>query len=145
MTRLLRPDEHDIVLEVGTGSSYQAAVLSRLVTRVYAVEIVEPLARQATQRLSELGLDNVEVRHGDGYLGWPEHAPFDGIIVTAGAEHVPPPLIEQLKPGGRMVIPVGSANAVQRLRLITKDEDSLICEDTITWVRFVPLIREPTR
>ena len=143
MTHLLRPDEDDVVLEVGTGSGYQAAVLSELVDKVYSIEIVGELAQDAEQRLDELGYDNVEVRHGDGYLGWPEHAPFDSIIVTAGADHVPDPLVEQLKPGGRMVIPVGPAQAVQELRLITKQPDGSISETMIGAVQFVPLTREP--
>jgi protein-L-isoaspartate(D-aspartate) O-methyltransferase len=143
MTHLLRPDEDDVVLEVGTGSGYQAAILSKLVDMVYTIEIVEPLAQSARQALQELGASNVHVRHGDGYLGWPEHGPFDGIIVTAGAEDVPAPLLEQLKPGGRMIIPVGPRNKVQTLRLIIKRENGEISEEAISWVRFVPLTREP--
>lgn len=143
MTHLLRPDENDVVLEIGTGSGYQAAILSRLVDEVYTIEIVEPLADRAKADLEELGARNVHVRHGDGYLGWPEHAPFDSIIVTAGAEDIPSPLIEQLKPGGRMVIPVGPVNAVQQLRLITKDAEGRTREQMISWVRFVPLTRPP--
>lgn len=141
MTQLLRPEPDDVMLEVGTGSGYQAAILSRLVRQVHSIEIVEPLARSAKQRLAELGHANVEVRHGDGYLGWPEHAPFDGIIVTAGADHVPQPLVEQLKAGGRMVIPVGSMLGGQELLLITKDEDGSVRERRIVLVRFVPLTR----
>jgi protein-L-isoaspartate(D-aspartate) O-methyltransferase len=141
MTHLLRPDPDDVVLEVGTGSGYQAAILSRLVHRVFTIEIVEPLAERARRSLAELGTGNVEVRHGDGYLGWPEHAPFDAIIVTAGADHVPEPLIDQLKPGGHMVIPVGPRDAVQQLRVITKDEKGKVTEEIVSWVRFVPLTR----
>ena len=118
MTDLLEPEPDDVMLEVGTGSGYQAAVLSGLVRRVHSIEIVEPLARQAARRLAELGYRNVVVRAGDGYAGWPEAAPFDGIIVTAGAAHVPKPLLDQLKRGGHMVIPVGSTLANQELLLI---------------------------
>ena len=141
MTHLLRPERNDIVLEVGTGSGYQAAILSRFVGKVYSVEILEPLANEAQQRLRQLGYRNVVVKHGDGYLGWPEHAPFDGIIVTAGAPHVPPSLLKQLKPGGRMVIPVGPAYATQQLKLIIKGADGRIKEERIIPVQFVPLTR----
>jgi protein-L-isoaspartate(D-aspartate) O-methyltransferase len=141
MTHLLRPKESDVMLEVGTGSGYQAAILSRLVAHVYTIEIVEPLARQSERRLADLGYANVTVRRGDGYAGWPEHAPFDGIIVTAGAPHVPKPLLEQLKPGGRMVIPVGPAGAIQQLKLISKDSRGRVMEEEIIPVRFVPLTR----
>ena len=143
MTHLLRPKPGDTVLEVGTGSGYQAAILSRLVSRVYTIEIVGPLARQASGRLARLGYANVTVRHGDGYAGWPAHAPFDSIIVTAGAPHVPRPLIDQLKPGGRMVIPVGPADSTQRLKLIVKDARGRTKERMIVPVRFVPLTRQP--
>jgi protein-L-isoaspartate(D-aspartate) O-methyltransferase len=142
MTHLLRPKANDVMLEVGTGSGYQAALLSRLVRHVYTIEIVEPLALQAARRLPDLGHANVTVRHGDGYAGWPEHAPFDGIIVTAGAPHVPKPLLDQLKPGGRMVIPVGPADSIQQLKLITKDSRGRAREEVIIPVRFVPLTRE---
>lgn len=145
MTQLLHPQPGDVMLEVGTGSGFQAALLSRLVKQVYSIEIVEPLARQASERLRRLGHANVEVRHGDGYLGWPEHAPFDGIIVTAGARHVPKPLLDQLKPGGRMVIPVGSTLGGQELRLISKDAKGSVSQRMITYVRFVPLTRKLRR
>ena len=141
MTHLLRPKKNDVMLEVGTGSGYQAALLSRLVRHVYTIEIVKPLARQAARRLPGLGYANVTVRHGDGYAGWPEHAPFDGIIVTAGAPHVPQPLLDQLKPGGRMVIPVGPAHWTQQLKLITKDSRGRVREEVIIPVSFVPLTR----
>jgi protein-L-isoaspartate(D-aspartate) O-methyltransferase len=139
MTDLVDPDETDTVLEVGTGSGYQAAVLARLVKRVYSIEIIEPLARQAKNRLQGLGYDNVTTRLGDGYFGWQEHGPFDAIVVTAAASHVPPPLIEQLKPGGRMVIPVGGRFAVQYLLLLEKSAAGEILTRQITAVRFVPL------
>lgn len=139
MTDLLQPSPGDVVLEVGTGSGYQAAVLAGLVERVYSIEIVEPLAAQVSDRLARLGYDNVTTKLGDGYYGWEEHAPFDSIIVTAAASHVPPPLIEQLKPGGRMVIPVGGQFQVQYLLLIEKDAKGEIRSRQITAVRFVPL------
>jgi len=142
MTDLLDPDPDDVVLEVGTGSGYQAAVLSGLVARVYTIEIIEPLADQARGRLQRLGYDNVVSKLGDGYFGWKEHAPFDSIVVTAAATHVPPPLIEQLKPGGRMVIPVGSQFTTQWLLLIEKGDDDAIVSRQIAPVRFVPLTGE---
>lgn len=143
MTHLLEPESGDVMLEVGTGSGYQAAVLSRLVGHVYSIEIVEALARASAKRLQALGYDNVTVRHGDGYAGWPQHGPFDGIIVTAGARHVPPPLVEQLKPGGRIIIPVGPSLGTQELRLIVKHGEGRVTSRTITPVRFVPLTRKP--
>jgi protein-L-isoaspartate(D-aspartate) O-methyltransferase len=139
MTDLLEAEADDVVLEVGTGSGYQAAVLAELVERVYSIEIVEPLAIEVKERLSRLGYENVTTRLGDGYYGWAEHAPFDAIIVTAAASHVPPPLIEQLKPGGRMVIPVGGPFQVQYLLLIEKDAAGEIRSRQVTAVRFVPL------
>lgn len=139
MTDLLELSTDDTVLEIGTGSGYQAAVLAELVERVYSIEIVEPLAKQVEERLSRLGYDNVTTRLGDGYYGWEEHAPFDAIIVTAAASHVPPPLIAQLKPGGRMVIPVGGQFMTQYLLLIEKDENGEVTSRQITAVRFVPL------
>lgn len=145
MTDLLEPGPGDVMLEVGTGSGYQAAVLSGLVGKVYSIEIVEPLARQAAARLAALGYDNVVVRHGDGYAGWPEAAPFDGIIVTAGADHVPKPLIEQLKPGGRMVIPVGPSTGNQQLLLIEKRPDGSVRRRRLIPVSFVPFTRAEER
>lgn len=141
MTTLARPSLGDRALEVGTGSGYQAAILSRLVSHVYTIEIVEALARSAEQRLTKLGYANVTVRAGDGYAGRPEIAPFDIILVTAAPDHVPPPLLEQLRPGGRLVLPVGSAGAVQELRLLEKDKDGRIRTTNVTPVRFVPLVR----
>jgi protein-L-isoaspartate(D-aspartate) O-methyltransferase len=142
MTELLALESGQCVLEVGTGSGYQAAILSRLAGQVYSVEIVEPLAAAAAQRLRALGYDNVEVRAGDGSLGWPEHAPYDAVIVTAAAEHVPPALLQQLKPGGRMVIPVGGWLDVQQLLLLTKAHDGTLQRKHIEPVRFVPLTGE---
>ena len=142
MTELVHPDADDVVLEVGTGSGYQAAVLAGLVRHVYSIEIIEPLAEEAGKRLATLGYDNVTVRLGDGYFGWQEHAPFDAIVVTAAASHVPPPLIEQLKPGGYMVIPVGGRWMVQQLLLIEKTVDGEIITRQQGAVRFVPLTGE---
>ena len=142
MTELLRVDADDIVLEIGTGSGYQAAVLAELVNHVYTIEIVEPLAQQSKQVLSELGYDNVTVKAGDGYVGWPEHAPFDGIIVTAAPDHVPQPLVDQLKPGGRLVLPVGPTWSTQKLTLLTKREDGGVDKEIVMAVGFVPLVRE---
>lgn len=140
MTQLLRLRPGAKTLEVGTGSGYQAAVLAEVTrTNVYSIEIVEPLAKTAAERLKQLGYRKVVVKCGDGYLGWPEHAPFDAIIVTAGANHVPPPLIEQLKRGGRMVIPVGSAWALQSLVIIEKLPDGTVKKRDDLPVRFVPL------
>jgi len=142
MTTLARPTKDDVVLEVGTGSGYQAAVLSRLVARVYSVEIVEPLAREAAAKLKRIGYDNVTVRAGDGYKGWPEHAPFDAIVVTAAVNHVPQPLVDQLKPGGRLIIPVGATSMTQKLMLVEKGERGEAHTRVIVPVRFVPLTGE---
>ncbi len=139
MTECARVRPGDRVLEVGTGSGYQAAVLAQLGARVFSIEIVEPLADRARADLATLGYTNVFIRAGDGYLGWPEEAPFDAILVTAGATHVPAPLIDQLKPGGRMVIPVGPTRAVQSLRLLVKRVDGTLEEDDLIPVVFVPL------
>ncbi len=139
MTDVMEPAPGDVILEVGTGSGYQAAVLAELVGRVYTVEIIEPLARDAKSRLSRLGYDNVEVRQGDGFYGWREHAPFDGIIVTAVGSRIPPPLIEQLKPGGIMILPVGGRFTAQHLVLLNKDAAGEITTRQILPVSFVPL------
>jgi protein-L-isoaspartate(D-aspartate) O-methyltransferase len=143
MTELVQPQKHHCVLEIGTGSGYQAAILAQLVAAVYTIEIVEPLALAARSRLAELGYKNVTVRVGDGYLGWPEHGPFDSIVVTAGAKNIPPALVEQLKPGGRMVIPVGTTVEAQKLLLVTKgskDPRDIHVQEMMD-VRFVPLVR----
>jgi protein-L-isoaspartate(D-aspartate) O-methyltransferase len=139
MTDLARVEPGHKVLEVGTGSGYQAAVMAHLAQAVYTIEIVEPLGRQATERLRSLGYDNVQVRLGDGYHGWEEHAPYDAILVTAAASHIPPPLIRQLKAGGRMVIPVGASFMVQQLMLVEKRLDGSISTRQIIPVAFVPL------
>ena len=141
MTQELRPKPTDRVLEIGTGSGYQAAVLSELVAQVYTIEIVRPLAQRAAVTLQALGYKNVLVKGGDGYKGWPEHAPFDSIIVTAAPDHVPQPLIEQLKEGGRLIIPVGKTYA-QRLYTYEKRGGQLK-ETAVIPVRFVPLTRDP--
>ncbi|MDH3336303.1 MAG: protein-L-isoaspartate(D-aspartate) O-methyltransferase [Gammaproteobacteria bacterium] len=142
MTDLIEPDAGDIVLEIGTGSAYQAAILAELVEHVYTIEIVAPLFQSASERLKRLGYDNVTTRLGDGYFGWEKHAPFDAIVVTAAASHVPPPLINQLRPGGRMVIPVGGRFMTQQLLLIEKTEQDEIITKQIAAVRFVPLTGE---
>ncbi len=138
MTEALRPREHERVLEIGTGSGYQAAVLSPLVKEVFTMEIVEPLAQRAAATLARLGYLNVLVRAGDGWLGWPEKAPFDAIIVTCAPDKVPPALKEQLKDGGRMVIPVGKEGEVQQLILLEKNGASLN-QRALLPVRFVPM------
>jgi len=139
MTEILRPQKDHRVLEIGTGSGYQAAVLDALVREVFTMEIVAALADSATVRLKELGYRNVQVARGDGYHGWPQQAPFDAIIVTAAAGHIPPPLVAQLREGGRMVIPVGGPFAVQSLVLITKDSRGRLSTENLMAVRFVPL------
>lgn len=139
MTDLLRTKPDDTILEIGTGSCYQAAVLSLLVRQVYTVEIIPELGEPAATRLKRLGYGNVEVRVGDGYYGWPEHAPYDGIIVTAAAPYFPQPLIEQLKPGGRMVIPIGLPYCDQDLMIVEKDGQGQIEARSILPVAFVPL------
>ncbi|MEX2647896.1 MAG: protein-L-isoaspartate(D-aspartate) O-methyltransferase [Alphaproteobacteria bacterium] len=139
MTDVLALEPGDRVLEVGTGSGYQAAILAELVERVFTIEIVAALGEAAAGRLARLGYENVRVRVGDGYFGWPDEAPFDAIIVTAAATHVPPPLVQQLKPGGRMVIPVGHQFEVQYLTLVDKDPDGRITMRQTLPVAFVPL------
>jgi len=142
MTELARPAPGDRVLEIGTGSGYQAAVLSRLAGTVYTIEIIEPLAEHARQLLAKLECRNVTVRTGDGYGGWPEKAPFDAIVVTAAPDHVPPALLEQIRPGGRLVIPVGGVNDVQQLRVMEKDARGEVRTRDVVPVRFVPLVRK---
>jgi protein-L-isoaspartate(D-aspartate) O-methyltransferase len=142
-TDLLRLKPGDAVLDVGTGSGYQAAVLAEIATKVFSIEIIPSLATQAGKRLEALGYGNIEIKIGDGYAGWPEKGPFDGIVVTAAAPRVPPALVAQLKPGSRMVIPVGGEGEIQYLQLITKRPDGGYDERRILPVRFVPLVPKP--
>jgi len=141
MTELVDAKPGDAVLEIGTGSGYQAAVLAELVSRVYSIEIIEPVGKNAAALLQQLGYKNIETRIGDGYNGWPERAPFDAIIVTAAAPQVPPALVAQLKPGARMVIPVGGEGDVQFLHVMVKQADGSISTQRSLPVRFVPLTR----
>jgi len=142
MTRQLNLAADSKVLEVGTGSGYQAAVLAEITPHVWTIEIIKPLAESAAERLEKLGYTNVEVRHGDGYYGWEEEAPFDAIIVTAAAGQIPPPLLSQLTAGGRMVIPVGGPFSTQTLVLVEKAADGTVTSRELMGVRFVPLTRE---
>lgn len=139
MTDLMQVKEGDRALEIGTGSGYQAAILGELAKAVYTIEIVEPLATRAAATLQAQGYANVHVKAGDGYYGWEEHAPYDAIIVTAAASHVPPPLIKQLKPGGRMVIPLGTSFMTQHLMLVEKDQGGQVRTREVLPVMFVPL------
>ena len=143
MTQALALTKQESVLEVGTGSGYQAAILGKLAKEVYSIEIVPPLAESAKGVLSKLGFENVHVKLGDGYLGWPEKAPFDAIIVTCAPDHVPEPLISQLKEGGRLVIPVGEAGGIQQLVLLRK-KNGQISREKMLDVRFVPMTGEMT-
>ncbi len=147
MTELVEPKKDGRALEIGTGSGYQAAILSRLAAEVYTIEIIQPLGSAARERLAAAGYRNVEVRIGDGYYGWPEKAPFDCIVVTAAANHIPPPLVEQLKPGGRMVIPVGNPFQVQTLVLVSKGTKGPrdIQVRNLMPVAFVPLVGGPSK
>ncbi len=142
MTDLLDPEPNDVILEIGTGSGYQAAVLAELVEQVYSVEIIPELWEQATECLHNLGYDNVETRFGDGYQGLEEFAPYDGILVTAAAPHIPPLLIEQLKPGAKLVIPVGYPHLSQELILVSKDVEGNVARKDVLPVAFVPLTRK---
>jgi len=139
-TDLIAPCPDHVVLEIGTGSGYQAAVLAETVKQVHSLELIEALGRAAAERLAAMGHRNIEVRIGDGYAGWPEKAPFDAIVVTAAAPIVPPALVAQLKPGGRMVIPVGAEGFVQYLKLLVKRPDGGVEEREVLPVRFVPLV-----
>jgi len=142
MTRHLHLTPTSKVLEVGTGSGYQAAVLAELTHHVYSIEIIEPLLERAQKNLAETGYTGISLRHGDGYYGWPEAAPFEGIIVTCAAGHIPPPLLEQLAVGGRMLIPVGKRFGTQFLILVTKNSDGSLTSQNLMAVRFVPLVRK---
>ncbi len=144
MTQELDVEAGERVLEIGTGSGYQAAVLAELGVEVFTIEIIEPLADQATERLTRLGYTLAQTRHGDGYYGWPEESPFDAIIVTAAPDHVPPPLLAQLKIGGVMVIPVGPVGAYQELWRITRTREDSYESVSLGGVRFVPLTRQET-
>jgi protein-L-isoaspartate(D-aspartate) O-methyltransferase len=139
-TDLVAPQPGQRVLEIGTGSGYQAAMLAEIVSKVYSIEIVPSLGKEAAERLRTLGYANVEVRIGDGYAGWPEQAPFDSIVVTAAAPRVPEALVDQLKPGGRMVIPVGASQEAQQLLVIEKRADGSVERKSVLPVRFVPLV-----
>lgn len=141
MTEMLKVKKEHKVLEIGTGSGYQAAVLAEIVDNVYSIEIIKELGKQVKTRLKRLNYKNVTVRIGDGYFGWEEHAPFDAIIVTAAADHIPPPLVRQLKPGGRMGIPVGGRFQVQNLLIVEKALDGTVTTRQVMPVRFVPLTR----
>jgi protein-L-isoaspartate(D-aspartate) O-methyltransferase len=142
MTEALKVSPTDVVLEIGTGSGYQAAILGELAREVYSIEVVPELAAQATHTLEALGYKNVHVRAGDGYLGWPEHAPFHKIIVTAAPEAVPTALVDQLAVGGTMVLPVGPVYGNQELRILTKTEKGVLTEVSLA-VRFVPMVKRP--
>jgi len=144
MSDLISPGEDDVILEIGTGSGYQAAVLARLVRQVYSLEIVEELASAARNRLQRIACKNVEVRSGNGYFGWTEHAPYDAIVVTAAASHVPPALLKQLKHGGTLVIPIRGNSYAQELRVVRKDADGTLYEKDVLPVVFVPLIQSPS-
>lgn len=140
MTDLLAVQPHDQILEIGTGSGYQTAILCQLCKKVYTVEVVRGLSHTAQQRLAKLGYENIESRIANGYNGWAEYAPYDGIIVTAAAEYIPPALIEQLSPGGKLVIPVGHPYSYQELVLIDKDDEGNLHQRNILGVAFVPLV-----
>jgi protein-L-isoaspartate(D-aspartate) O-methyltransferase len=140
MTDLLAPEPEHRILEIGTGSGYQTAILSQLCSKVYSVEVVKELSATAADVFKRLGYHNIEMRIGDGYQGWPEHAPYDGIIVTAAATHTPAALVEQLRPGGRMVIPVGLPYSHQELMLVRKDEQGKTETKSVLGVAFVPLV-----
>ena len=141
MTQAIQPQKGMKVLEIGTGSGYQAAILGEIVDSVFTIEIVEPLGKHTTELLQRLGYNNIKVKIGDGFAGWPEHGPYDGIIVTAAAEEIPPPLIEQLSEGGLLVIPLGKPGGIQTLVLAHKEKGKLIRKNLLS-VRFVPFVRD---
>jgi len=140
MTEAAKPDPSKTALEIGTGSGYQAAILAETVKKVYSIEIVPELARESAERLKNLGYDNIVIKYGDGYKGWKEYSPFDIVIVTAAAEQIPGPLIDQLAENGRLVIPIGEPSAVQELILLVK-KNGKIEKSRLTFVRFVPFKR----
>ena len=140
MTDLLNPDKDDVILEIGTGSGYQTAVISCLVKKVYSMEFIKELSEAATARLKNIGYHNIETCVGNGHKGWPEHSPYDGIMVTAAASHIPEALVDQLKPGGRLVIPVGLPSLHQELMLIEKDLNGETQASSVLAVSFVPLV-----
>jgi len=142
MTDVIKPSKNHRVLEVGTGSGYQAAILGEIVSEVYTIEIIRDLGAAAEKRLQKLNYENVHVKVADGFYGWKEHAPFDAIVVTAAAEHIPPPLLEQLKEGGRMIIPVGTPFMVQQLMLVEKTKGGKVKSTSLMPVKFVPFTRE---
>ncbi|MDA8020287.1 MAG: protein-L-isoaspartate(D-aspartate) O-methyltransferase [Thermoanaerobaculia bacterium] len=142
MTDLLDPQADDVILDIGTGSGYQAAVLAELVSKVYSMEIVPALAESATDRLERLGYDNVEVRLGNGWQGWPEHAPYDGILVAAGASELPQKLVEQLKPGAKLIVPLVAGPHGEELTVVEKHEDGSVSRRSVLPVRFVPMTGE---
>ncbi len=142
MTELIDPQPTDRVPEIGTGSGYQAAVLAELGSEVFTIEIIPELAASAVTLLGELGYDRVHVRHGDGYMGWPDEAPFDQVIVTAAPEEIPMALVEQLRTGGRMVLPVGPQGGVQQLVLLRKTNEGAVRQERVISVRFVPMVRQ---
>lgn len=140
MTDLMNPDKDDVILEIGTGSGYQTAILSCLVKRVYSMEFIEELSLAATARLKSIGYHNIETCTGNGHQGWPEHAPYDGIIVTAAATHIPEALVDQLKPGGRLAIPIGLPSFHQELMLVEKGQNGETKVTSVLGVAFVPLV-----
>lgn len=142
MTDLLDLTAESVVLEIGTGSGYQTAILSKLAKQIYSIERIKALAESARERLKDLAYNNIEIRCRDGYMGWEEKAPFDAIIVTAAISHIPPALIEQLKPGGRMLLPIGLPHMHQELVLLTKDEDDTMNTESLLGVAFVPFITD---
>jgi protein-L-isoaspartate(D-aspartate) O-methyltransferase len=139
MTQLLQIKRNGVVFETGTDSGYQAAVLAELGVQVYSMEVIEPLAREASERLHKLGYDNIAVRAGDGYYGWSEHGPYDAILLKEAVTHVPPPLVGQLKPGGRMVLPLGPSDGMQMLTVIDKAADGSLHQKSVLPVRFAPM------
>jgi len=145
MTSLIDPDKDDRILEIGTGSGYQTAVLASIAGRVYSVEIVPQLVKRAARLLEKLGIQNVEIRHGDGYQGWEAHAPYDGILVTCAPGFLPPRLVQQLKIGGKMCIPVGPSFRIQQLLVITKTGPDQYQTRTVAQVRFVPMVKGDDR